>query len=55
MDPWKDCKNILCLRTDNMGDLLMSAPAIRALKNSFHCKITLLASPMAAEAANFIS
>ncbi|HEX5554109.1 MAG TPA: glycosyltransferase family 9 protein [Chitinophagaceae bacterium] len=43
------------MRTDNMGDLLMSAPAIRALKNSFHCKITLLASPMAAEAANFIS
>lgn len=27
-----------------MGDLLMSSPAIRALKETFHCKITVLTS-----------
>jgi ADP-heptose:LPS heptosyltransferase len=44
---WSDCKNILCIRADNMGDLLMSSPAIRALKETFHCRITLLTSGMA--------
>jgi ADP-heptose:LPS heptosyltransferase len=48
---WKSCKHILVIRPDNMGDLLMSAPAIRALSESFGCKITLLTSHMAAEAA----
>lgn len=54
MEQWLDCKNILCIRTDNMGDLLMSIPAIRGLKTSFRCRITLLTSPMAAEAARCI-
>jgi ADP-heptose:LPS heptosyltransferase len=31
---WAHCKNILCIRPDNLGDLLMSGPAIRALKES---------------------
>jgi lipopolysaccharide heptosyltransferase II len=31
-----------------MGDLIMSGPAIRALKQSFDCKITVLTSSMAA-------
>src|SRR5688572_5111793 len=47
MDSWKDCKNILCVRLDNMGDLIMSEPAIRALKETFKCKITVLTSTMA--------
>jgi len=47
MKSWKDCQRILCVRLDNMGDLLMSAPAIMALKQSFGCHITLLTSPMA--------
>lgn len=46
MIDWKDCKNILVIRADNMGDLLMSSPAIRALKETFHCNITLLTSSM---------
>ncbi|MBE9464246.1 glycosyltransferase family 9 protein [Dyadobacter subterraneus] len=37
-------KNILCVRADNMGDVIMSYPAIRALKETFDCKITLLTS-----------
>ncbi len=47
-------KNILCIRTDNMGDLIMSIPAIRALKETFSCKITVLIPPMAAEIAKHI-
>lgn len=54
MSDWKKCKNILCIRADNMGDLLMSSPAIRALKETFHCRITLLTSSMANLIAPFI-
>jgi ADP-heptose:LPS heptosyltransferase len=48
MSNWQGCKNILCIRPDNMGDLLMSGPAIRALKESFGARITVLTSSMAA-------
>lgn len=51
---WKDCKNILVIRADNLGDLLMSTPAIRALKESFNAKITVLTSTMAAGIAGAI-
>jgi lipopolysaccharide heptosyltransferase II len=51
---WKACKNILCIRPDNMGDLIMSAPAIRALKESFGAKITMLTSSMAEGIAKHI-
>jgi ADP-heptose:LPS heptosyltransferase len=44
---WSSCKNLLCVRLDNIGDLLMSAPAISALKESLGCKITLLTSSAA--------
>src|SRR6478609_4095182 len=44
---WQNCKNILCIRPDNMGDLIMSTPAIRALKETFGAKITVLTSSMA--------
>jgi lipopolysaccharide heptosyltransferase II len=47
MSDWKDCKNILCMRPDNMGDLVMSGPAIRALKETFGAYITVLTSSMA--------
>lgn len=45
---WQSCKNILCIRPDNMGDLLMTGPAIRALKESFNARITVLTSSMSA-------
>jgi lipopolysaccharide heptosyltransferase II len=44
---WHYCKNILCIRPDNMGDLIMTAPAIRALKETFNARITILTSSMA--------
>jgi lipopolysaccharide heptosyltransferase II len=54
MTDWNNCKNILCIRADNMGDLLMSSPAIRALKETFNCKISLLTSAMGNWIASFI-
>ncbi len=47
---WKDCRHILCIRPDNIGDLLMSTPAIRALKQTFNCHITVLVSSLGAAA-----
>ncbi|MCF0069627.1 glycosyltransferase family 9 protein [Dyadobacter sp. CY261] len=37
-------RNVLCIRADNMGDVIMSSPAMRALKESFGSRITLLTS-----------
>lgn len=51
---WLTCKNILVVRADNMGDVLMSSPAIRALKESIGCKITLLTSSAGALIAPYI-
>jgi lipopolysaccharide heptosyltransferase II len=51
---WSTCKNILIIRADNLGDLIMSSPAIRALKETFSAKITVLTSQMAAGVARFI-
>jgi len=43
---WFGCKKILCIRADNMGDLIMTTPALRALKETFGCSITVLTSRM---------
>ncbi|GAL85961.1 glycosyl transferase family protein [Sporocytophaga myxococcoides] len=52
---WKDLRNILCIRLDNMGDVLMTTPALRALKDSFpERKITLLTSSAGKAVAQFI-
>lgn len=55
MKPWNGCKNILCIRADNMGDIIMSEPAFRALKKSFGCRITLLTSPLGSPITPHIS
>ena len=44
MEDWQNCKKILCIRADNMGDLIMTTPALRALKETFDCKLTVLTS-----------
>ena len=51
---WLACKHILCIRADHMGDLLMSSPAIAALKRNIKCKITVLTSARAAAVAKLI-
>lgn len=54
MNDWTVCRNLLCVRLDNMGDLMMSEPAIRALKETLKCRITVLTSSMAKNIARMI-
>ena len=49
---WSQARNILAVRLDNLGDVLMTTPALRAIKESDPLRrITLLASDAGAEAA----
>lgn len=51
-NPWLVAREILAVRMDNIGDVLMLGPALRAVKeNSPRARITLLASPAGAAAA----
>ena len=58
VDPaaWADARRILCVRTDGIGDVAMTAPAIRALAAAGpgDRAITVLASPAGAEAARLL-
>lgn len=48
---WQGVRQVLCIRLDTLGDVLMTTPAIRALKDSLPgSQITLLTSPAGAEA-----
>jgi lipopolysaccharide heptosyltransferase II len=52
---WNNAKNILCIRLDSAGDVLMTTPAIRALKESGRGRrITLLTSPAGAAIARLV-
>lgn len=49
---WAEARRVLCVRLDALGDVLMSTPAIRALKESAPGRhVTLLTSPSGAAAA----
>jgi ADP-heptose:LPS heptosyltransferase len=54
MSDWSACKKILCIRADNMGDVLMTSPALRALKETFNPAITLLTSSKGTAIAHMI-
>ncbi len=52
MTDWRSACNILAVRLDNIGDVVMLGPALRAVKEaSPEARITLLASPAGASAA----
>ena len=52
---WHDALNILCIRLDSIGDVLMTTPAIRALKESQPGRrITLLTSQAGAAVAGLV-
>lgn len=54
-EDWKNRKHVLCIRLDNIGDVLMSQPAMRVLKESAPGrKITLLTSSAGALIAPFM-
>jgi lipopolysaccharide heptosyltransferase II len=55
LDNWEKARNILCVRLDSLGDVLMTTPAMRALKESGSGRrITLLTSPEGARIAGLI-
>jgi ADP-heptose:LPS heptosyltransferase len=45
---WRDVRNLLCVRLDSLGDVLMTTPALRALRETLGCRVTLLTSPAGA-------
>jgi lipopolysaccharide heptosyltransferase II len=52
VNDWSQARNVLCIRLDNLGDVLMTTPAIRALKHSVPGRrITLLGSGSGLKAA----
>jgi lipopolysaccharide heptosyltransferase II len=52
---WAGAGRILCVRLDSMGDVLMTGPAMRALRQSLPGRsITLLTSPSGAEVAGMM-
>ncbi|HZC04584.1 MAG TPA: glycosyltransferase family 9 protein [Ktedonobacterales bacterium] len=52
MNAWLDARELLAVRPDNIGDVIMLGPALRAVKEtSPQSRITLLASPAGASAA----
>jgi lipopolysaccharide heptosyltransferase II len=52
MNHWRDVKNVLCVRLDTMGDVLMTTPALRAIKEAPGSpSVTLLTSAAGAAVA----
>ena len=52
---WEDAEHVLCVRLDTLGDVLMTGPAMRALRDSrAGRRITLLTSPAGAGAGRLM-
>ena len=51
---WQDAHNILCVRLDQMGDVLMTTPALRAVRGNRSRTVTLLTSSSGAVAARHV-
>lgn len=52
---WEQARSVLCVRMDTLGDVLMTTPAIRALKQTLpNARLTLLTSLPGAEPAPYI-
>ena len=51
-EQWRSVQRILAVRLDNLGDVLLTTPAIHAIKDSLPgARLTLLASPVGAQIA----
>jgi lipopolysaccharide heptosyltransferase II len=52
---WRGIRNLLCVRLDSIGDVLMTTPAIRAFRETLAaCRVTLLTSAAGAAVAKYI-
>ena len=52
---WQDARRILAVRLDNLGDVLVTSPALHAIKQSLPAaELTLLASPVGAQVGRLI-
>ncbi len=52
---WACAERVLCVRLDALGDVLMTTPALRALKDSLGGRhLTLLTSPQGAAIASLV-
>src|SRR3954470_18924751 len=55
VEDWSQVRNLLCVRLDSIGDVLMTTPAMRAFKESLPgCRLTLLTSSAGAAIAPFV-
>ncbi|HEU5230140.1 MAG TPA: glycosyltransferase family 9 protein [Ktedonobacteraceae bacterium] len=51
-EKWRAVRNVLLVRLDNLGDVLLTTPAFHAVKTSLpDARLTLLASPVGAQVA----
>ncbi len=50
---WSNVRRVLCIRLDSMGDVLMTTPALRAVRENVD-HVTLLTSPAGAAAARLV-
>jgi lipopolysaccharide heptosyltransferase II len=54
-DQWRAARNVLAIRLDNLGDVLMTSPALRAIRSAGRQRrVTLLTSESGAAAARHI-
>lgn len=54
-EPWTSVRNLLVMRLDNIGDVVMTSPALRSLKENLpEAKLTLMASPGGSIAASLL-
>src|SRR4051794_36145636 len=55
MNPWLETKNLLAVRLDNGGDVIMLGPALQAIKETLpEVRLTLLATKAGAAAAELL-
>ncbi len=55
MKKWDECKKILCVRLDSIGDVLMTTPALRALKETVPDReLVLLTGSVAGQVAPLV-
>lgn len=54
-EPWSECRDVLCVRLDTIGDVLMTTPALRALREQRDGRhLTLLTSRSGAVAGALV-